>query len=92
MMLSISPLLTLVCLVTLPLSLIVTRFVASRSQKYFVAQQRALGELNGHVEEMYTGHVIVKAFSREEKSIEEFNEINEELYNASWKRSSSQVS
>lgn len=85
MMLSISPLLTLVCLVTLPLSLIVTRFVASRSQKYFVAQQRALGELNGHVEEMYTGHVIVKAFSREEKSIEEFNEINEELYNASWR-------
>ncbi|NLA06691.1 MAG: ABC transporter ATP-binding protein, partial [Firmicutes bacterium] len=85
MMLSISPLLTLVCLVTLPLSLIVTRFVASRSQKYFIAQQTALGDLNGHVEEMYTGHVIVKAFGREEESIKTFNEINEELYNASWR-------
>jgi len=85
MMLSISPLLTLVCVVTLPLSLIVTRFVASRSQKYFIAQQTALGDLNGHVEEMYTGHVIVKAFGREEESIKTFNEINEELYNASWR-------
>jgi ATP-binding cassette subfamily B multidrug efflux pump len=85
MMLSISPLLTLVCLVTLPLSVIVTRSVASRSQKYFIAQQRTLGELNGHVEEMYTGHVIVKAFGREDESIKKFNEINEELYNASWK-------
>jgi len=85
MMLSISPLLTLVCIVTLPLSVIVTRFVASRSQKYFIAQQRTLGELNGHVEEMYTGHVIVKAFGRENESIKRFNEINEELYNSSWK-------
>lgn len=85
MMLSISPLLTLVCIVTLPLSVIVTRFVASRSQKYFIAQQRTLGELNGHVEEMYTGHVIVKAFGREDESIKRFNEINEELYNSSWK-------
>ena len=85
MMLSINPLLTLVCLVTLPLSVMVTRFVASRSQKYFIAQQRTLGELNGHVEEMYTGHVIVKAFGREDKSVKEFNKINEELYNASWK-------
>lgn len=85
MMLAISPLLTLVCLVTLPLSVIVTRFVASRSQKYFIAQQRTLGELNGHIEEMYTGHVIVKAFGREYESIKRFNEINEELYNASWK-------
>ncbi|HHX27104.1 MAG TPA: ABC transporter ATP-binding protein [Firmicutes bacterium] len=85
MMLSISPLLTLVCIVTLPLSVIVTRFVASRSQKYFIAQQRTLGELNGHVEEMYTGHVIVKAFGREDESIKKFDEINEELYNSSWK-------
>ena len=85
MMLSISPLLTLVCIVPLPLSVIVTRFVASRSQKYFIAQQRTLGELNGHVEEMYTGHVIVKAFGREDESIKRFDEINEELYNSSWK-------
>jgi ATP-binding cassette subfamily B multidrug efflux pump len=85
MMLSISPLLTLVCIVTLPLSVIVTRFVASRSQKYFIAQQRTLGELNGHVEEMHTGHVIVKAFGREDESIKKFDEINEELYNSSWK-------
>jgi ATP-binding cassette subfamily B multidrug efflux pump len=85
MMLSISPMLTLICLVTLPLSFIITRLVASRSQKYFADQQKALGELNGHVEEMYTGHVIVKAFGHEKKSIRRFNEINEGLFNASWK-------
>ena len=64
MMLTISPLLTLVVILTLPLSVVVTIVVAKRSQKHFVAQQKHLGELNGHVEEMYTGHKVVKAFGR----------------------------
>lgn len=85
MMLTISPVLTLVTIVTLPLSIFVTTTIAKRSQKYFADQQKALGKLNGHVEEMYTGHKIVKAFGHEEKSIGEFNDINEELYNVGWK-------
>lgn len=85
MMLTISPLLTLICMLTLPLSAIVIKMVASRSQKHFTGQQKSLGELNGHVEEMYTGHNIVKAFGHEEKSLEEFNEVNERLYESGWK-------
>lgn len=85
MMLTISPLMTVITLITLPLSIIITKGVATRSQKYFKSQQKALGELNGHVEEMYTGHKIVKAFGHEEKSIEKFEEINDKLYNAGWK-------
>ncbi|WP_032123442.1 ABC transporter ATP-binding protein [Clostridium amazonitimonense] len=85
MMLTISPVLTLVTIVTLPLSVLVTTTIAKRSQSYFAKQQKTLGELNGHVEEMYTGHKIVKAFGHEEKSIKEFNEINEKLYNVGWK-------
>ncbi|AEF93286.1 Xenobiotic-transporting ATPase [Desulfotomaculum nigrificans CO-1-SRB] len=85
MMLTISPLMTFVTVVTLPLYAVVTKAVASRSQKYFTHQQKALGQLNGHVEEMFTGHIIVKAFGREDKSIEKFNEINEELYRAGWR-------
>ncbi|GBF33895.1 lipid A export ATP-binding/permease protein MsbA [Desulfocucumis palustris] len=85
MMLTISPVMTLIAVITLPLSFIVTAIIAKRSQKYFVAQQRELGILNGHVEEMYTGHPIVKAFGRERESITRFNEINERLYHAGWK-------
>lgn len=85
MMLTISPLMTIIALVTLPLSFLVTAAVAKRSQKYFAAQQKELGQLNGHVEEMYTGHKIVKAFGREDESIDRFNEINERLYDAGWK-------
>lgn len=85
MMLTISPLLSLVVVLTLPLSLFVTIGIAKRSQEYFRRQQRVLGELNGHVEEMYTGHKIVKAFGREEQSIAEFSERNERLYNAGWR-------
>jgi len=85
MMLTISPWLTLITIVTLPLSGIVTIAVAKKSQKYFADQQKILGELNGHVEEMYTGHKIVKVFGREKKSIDEFNEINEKLYHVGWK-------
>lgn len=85
MMLTISPLMTLIALVTLPLSFIVTAMIARRSQKYFATQQKELGILNGHVEEMYTGHQIVKAFGRESESIAKFDEINERLYHAGWK-------
>jgi len=85
MMLTISPWMTLIALVTLPLSFLVTASIAKRSQKYFAGQQKVLGELNGHVEEMYSGHVIVKAFGQERKSIERFNEINERLYDSGWR-------
>jgi ATP-binding cassette subfamily B multidrug efflux pump len=85
MMLLISPLLSLVIILTLPLSLFVTTVVAKRSQKYFAQQQRALGELNGHVEEMYTGHKIVKAFGHEAQAVADFDALNEKLYNAGWK-------
>ncbi|HYF79855.1 MAG TPA: ABC transporter ATP-binding protein [Symbiobacteriaceae bacterium] len=85
MMLTISPLLTLITIVTLPLSGIGTAVIASKSQKFFKAQQKSLGELNGHVEEMYTGHKVVKAYGREERSIGDFGRINEQLYEAGWK-------
>ncbi|ADY57324.1 Xenobiotic-transporting ATPase [Syntrophobotulus glycolicus DSM 8271] len=85
MMLSISPLLTVIVLVTLPLYVGSTAFVAKKSQKYFAAQQKEIGELSGHVEEMYTGHKIVKAFGHERQSVEKFNQINEGLYDAGWK-------
>ncbi len=85
MMLTISPLLTLILVVTLPMSLLVTKPIISRSQKFFKAQQKILGELNGHVEEMYTGHKVVKVFGHEKKAIDKFNDINENLYKAGWK-------
>lgn len=85
MMLTISPLLTLVVILTLPLSVVVTIMVAKRSQKHFVAQQKHLGQLNGHVEEMYTGHKVVKAFGRERQAMEQFDEVNDKLYDAGWK-------
>lgn len=85
LMLTISPLLTLVVAVTLPLSIFVTMLIAKRSQTYFARQQRELGALNGHVEEMYNGHKIVKAFGGETKSIATFNERNDQLYEAGWR-------
>jgi ATP-binding cassette subfamily B multidrug efflux pump len=85
MMLTISPLMTLIAVVTLPLTFLVTIGIAKRSQKHFSGQSRALGELSGHVEEMYTGHKIVKAFGHEQKSIGVFGEINDRLYESGWK-------
>jgi ATP-binding cassette subfamily B multidrug efflux pump len=85
MMLTISPLLTLITIVVLPLSFVATRIIAPRSQKYFGEQWKHIGELNGHVEEMYTGHTIVKAFGHERKSIDKFNAVNEKVYAASWR-------
>lgn len=85
MMLTISPLLTLITIITLPLSSIVTVIIAKKSQKHFAAQQKELGKLSGHVEEMFTGHKVVKAFRHEAKSIQEFKEINSRLYNVGWR-------
>lgn len=85
MMLYISPLLTLVCLLTLPLSALAASGVAKRSQAQFAAQQRSLGELSGHVEEMIAGHRIVKSFGREADSMRKFGGINERLYESGWR-------
>jgi len=85
MMLTISPVLTLIIIGTLPLYIAATTTIAKKSQKYFAAQQKELGKLSGHVEEMYTGHQIVKAFGKEKDAISKFTEINNQLYNAGWK-------
>ncbi|MEL7564465.1 MAG: ABC transporter ATP-binding protein [Dehalobacterium sp.] len=85
MMLTISPILTLIVIATLPLYIVTTALIAKKSQKYFAAQQKELGQLSGHVEEMYTGHKIVKAFGREKESIEKFDEINNKLNSAGWR-------
>lgn len=85
MMLSISPILTLISIVSLPVSIFAIGPILKRSQKHFADQQRTLGELNGHIEEMYTGHQIVKAFGHEKKSGAQFDVVNEELYDAGTK-------
>jgi len=85
MMLTISPWLTLIALVTLPVSALSIMRVTKVSQKSFASQQKELGALNGHVEEMYTGHVIVKAFGREKDSVREFKDINARLFDSAWK-------
>jgi ATP-binding cassette subfamily B protein len=85
MMFWISPLLAGVSVITIPLSLVVTFFVARRSQVQFAAQWARTGALNGHVEEMYTGHALVQIFGRSEASIEEFDRENEPLYEASFR-------
>ena len=85
MMLVTSPTLTLIVVATLPLYVLTTTFIAKKSQKYFASQQKEIGELSGHVEEMYTGHKIVKAFGQEEESIAEFENVNGRLYEAGWK-------
>lgn len=85
MMLLYSPILTLIVLCTLPLYIGVTMLIASHSQKYYKAQQKHLGNLSGHTEEMFTGHIIVKAFGREKESVETFEQINDDLYSAGWK-------
>ena len=85
MMLTISWLMTLVALVILPISFILVRIVVKASQKHFQKQQEYLGHINGHVEEMYSGHNVMKAFNGEEKSIVKFNGMNHELYDSAWK-------
>jgi len=85
MMFSISWLLTIIVLLTLPMSVFIVTGIAKRSQDFFRRQQRSLGELNGHVEEIYTGHKIVKAFGHESKAIAQFDVLNNKLYDAGWK-------
>ncbi|BEH91916.1 MAG: ABC transporter ATP-binding protein [Turicibacter sp.] len=85
MMLTISPLLTVVSIIVIPLSGVLMMLVIKRSQKYFIGQQKELGDLNGHIEEMYTGHNVVKAFGHEHQAIHEFEEINDRLYNVGWR-------
>ena len=85
MMLSISGTMTLVALLVMPLSMGLIVGVVKKSQKYFKDQQKFLGNVNGQVEEVYSGHNIMKAFNGEERAIREFDELNEQLYNSAWK-------
>lgn len=80
MMLTISPTLTIIGLVTLPLTMFSTIFIVKKSQTYFIGQQSTLGEINGHIEEMYNTHNIVKVFGKEKDVIETFDNINHKLY------------
>ncbi|MBQ9069260.1 MAG: ABC transporter ATP-binding protein [Eggerthellaceae bacterium] len=85
MMLSISPLLTVVALLVIPFALFVVRFVVGCSQKYFRLQQDTLGEINGQVEETLSGHVVVRAFGQSEQTIDRFEDANATLFNSAWK-------
>lgn len=85
MMLTISWKMTLMALIIVPLSGIVAGIIVKKSQRFFKAQQRTLGYVNGHIEEMYGGHMIMKAFNGEERSIKTFNDYNDQLYNSAWK-------
>jgi len=85
MMLTISWVLTIVVVLTLPLSVTIVAAIAKRSQAFFVRQQKALGELNGHVAEMYSGHAIVTAYGHEDRSVATFNDLNEKYYDGAWR-------
>ncbi|MEG2984580.1 MAG: ABC transporter ATP-binding protein [Peptostreptococcaceae bacterium] len=85
MMLSISWQMTIVSLLVLPLSMIIISLIVKKSQKHFKSQQEYLGHVNGQVEEIYGGHNIVKAFNGEADAVDEFNQLNDQLYNSAWK-------
>ena len=85
MMISISPIMTLVSLIVIPISLTLIALVVKKSQGYFKSQQEYLGKTNGHIEEIYGGHNIVKVFNGEKKAINEFENLNEKLYLSAWK-------
>lgn len=85
MMFSISWSMTLIALVSIPVSLGFIIFIVKRSQKYFAQQQEYLGHVNGHIEEMYGGHMVMKAFNGEEESLKEFDKQNDTLYRSAWK-------
>lgn len=85
MMLTISVSMTFVGILVLPISMFLISTVMRYSQKYYNQQQESLGDVNGHIEEMYGGHLIVKAFNGEDKSVEQFEKYNDELYNSAWK-------
>ncbi|MGL4361832.1 MAG: ABC transporter ATP-binding protein [Cellulosilyticaceae bacterium] len=85
MMLTISPLLTVIIFVTLPLGVFLMKPLMKKSQIFFSTQQEELGQLNGHIEEMYTGHRIIKAFGREPHSVKTFKTINDQMFDSGWK-------
>ena len=85
MMLTISPLMTLIAIVILPVSMLLMMSVMKFSQKHFKDHQKYLGEVNGQVEEIYSGYQVIKAFNREEQSIRTFDETNAKLYESAWK-------
>lgn len=85
MMLSISPLMTLIALIILPVSMVLVAIIVKISQKYFKAQQRYLGNIDGQIEEVFSGQNVVKAFNREEIVTREFQETNEKLFESAWK-------
>lgn len=85
MMISISWQMSIVALLILPVSMIIIMIVIKYSQKYFRQQQNYLGHVNGHIEEMYGAHMIVKAYNGEKRSVEKFNELNNSLYNSAWR-------
>lgn len=85
MMLSISPLMTLISLVILPVSALLISFVIKHSQKYFRQQQEYLGHINGQVEEVYGGHLVIKAYNKEAETVKTFKEANDVLYQSAWK-------
>ncbi|WP_396327217.1 ABC transporter ATP-binding protein [Hydrogenoanaerobacterium sp.] len=85
MMITISPVLTGIALCTLPFSFLISIGVVKKSQGLFRGQQKAIGDINGHIEEMYTGHNVIKVFNREDEVIEKFDEINDRLYHYGWK-------
>ena len=85
MMISISPLMTVIALLILPVSMVLISVIVKHSQKYFKSQQEYLGHINGQVEEVYGGHNIVKAFNKEEDVIREFDETNDILFRSAWK-------
>lgn len=85
MMLSISWQMTIIAILVLPVAIALISGVVKKSQKYFIKQQEYLGNVNGHIEEMYTNHTIVRAFNGQKASTEQFEEYNKNLYNAGWK-------
>lgn len=85
MMISISRQMTIAAILILPISMILVMSIIKRSQKFFKEQQKSLGKVNGHIEEVYSGHNIMKAFNAEEEAVAEFRRINGELYNSAWK-------
>ncbi|WMJ88199.1 ABC transporter ATP-binding protein [Anaerocolumna sp. MB42-C2] len=85
MMLSISVLMTITALIVIPISLVIVNIIIKNSQGFFKSQQKSLGSLNGHVEEMYSGHNVIQAFNRQAESVEQFEIINKDLCESAWK-------
>src|SRR5680860_1155011 len=85
MMISISWQMTLIAVIVLPISIILISFIVKHSQRYYDRQQTSLGEIDGHIDEMFSNHAIVKTFNGEQRSINKFNDINAKLYRSGWK-------